>query len=75
MVPSHISTWNQQQYNSAPGTSISAAPTVYRAPQAQEKEITSAPQLRTKGIFRSFEVLELIIEYLCRLPRLFYVIT
>ena len=52
MVPSHISTWSQQQqYNSAPGTSISAAPTVYRAPQTQEKEITSAPQLRTKGLY------------------------
>lgn len=49
MVPPHISTWAQPQFAQPHGTAITAAPTTYKPNQPQEKEITSAPQLRTKA--------------------------
>ena len=62
MVPPHISTYQQYQYqNVQPTGTITAAPTVYKAPGATPvaqtgKTISSEPQLKKpKGQFQNFK--------------------
>ena len=65
MVPPHISTWAQPQFAQPHGTAITAAPTTYKPNQPQEKEITSAPQLRTKGEFFTLYIISTKLNLAC----------